>query len=180
MPEVWKPIPSYEGLYEVSNLGKVRSLDRKVFWERFQVYTTKHGKILKFKIDRAGYRRVTLYKDDKARHWYVHRLVLLAFVGLPQNNQECCHNDGSRTNNTLSNLRWDTKESNMKDTMKHGTSYFSTQKGIKNANAKLNDKIVKEIRNRSNENQYTLAKEYGVSQVTIWKVIAKKIWKHIS
>lgn len=113
--EEWRPIVNFEGLYEVSNQGRVRSLPRKardgrVFLGRDKVLTK----------DADGRVRVSLSRDGKPYSMRVHRLVALAFLGEPEPGQEVCHNDGVASNNRVENLRWDTRKSNLKDSLKHG------------------------------------------------------------
>lgn len=114
--ERWKPIPGYDGTYEVSNLGNIRSLDRidaRGSW--------RSGVVLKPGINPGGRRIVCLHKDGVQRTFKVQRLVLLAFVGPPPAGADSCHNDGDVTNNTLDNLRWDTRSENIRDQVRHGT-----------------------------------------------------------
>lgn len=118
-PENWKPVVGYEGLYEVSDLGNVRSVDRTVWHSRGFTMTLK-GKLLA-QGPRRGYLRVCLTKDGKGKHISVHKLVLEAFVGERPEGQDICHNNGNRTDNRLTNLRYDTKSGNAKDMVKHGT-----------------------------------------------------------
>lgn len=113
--EVWKPVPKYEGSYEVSNLGRVRSLDRI----NHRGWSLK-GKMLK-PGDMGRYYQHSLTKDGKAVKYLTHRLVLEAFVGPPGKNEQGCHNDGNSKNNHLSNLRWDTSSANNRDKVAHGT-----------------------------------------------------------
>lgn len=113
--EEWKPVIGYEGSYEVSNLGRVRSLDRINHRG-----STLKGKILK-PSDTGRYYQNTLYKDAKGAKYLIHRLVLEAFVGPPGKNEQGCHNDGDSKNNHLSNLRWDTPSANNLDKVAHGT-----------------------------------------------------------
>lgn len=97
MIEEWKDIPSYPGMYEVSNLGRVR----------------RNGKILKPIKDRYGYLLVNLYKNGIVRKFLVHRLVALAFLPNPQNLPQVNHKDENKTNNCLDNLEWcDSKYNN--------------------------------------------------------------------
>lgn len=92
--EEWKDIIGYKGLYQVSNIGRVKSL--------------KYGKerILRGGKDRYGYLHVTLYKDGKAKCHRVHRLVAQAFLPNPLNLLEVNHKDENKENNTVSNLEW--------------------------------------------------------------------------
>ena len=119
----WKAVPGYEGRYEVSDEGEVKSL------AHLKRGALRNGKgfimrriperLMKL-INRHGYRIATLYTNGLSQHWYVHRLVLLAFVGPPQPGQECLHWDDSRSNNHLSNLRWGTKGENTEDAIRNG------------------------------------------------------------
>lgn len=102
MKEIWKDIAGYEGAYQVSNLGNVRSVNRII---RDTIGRTRHlkGKTLHPKQNpRSGYLVVGLSDDTK----YVHRLVAEAFINNPQNLPEVNHKDETRTNNVVSNLEW--------------------------------------------------------------------------
>lgn len=119
--ELWKPIPGYEGIYEVSDHGNVRSLDRAVT-NRLGHVQHRKGVTLKPGPGKHGRLFVVLVRGDDTR-WNVpvHRLVLLAFVGEPPAGTEACHNNGDHLDNRLCNLRWDTKSANTLDAVKHGT-----------------------------------------------------------
>ena len=104
MKEIWLPVIGYEQQYKISNVGEVLNI--------------KNNKILK-KGKYKSYCTVFLTKDGKGRTYYVHRLVLLAFVGKPRFGQICCHNDGDGFNNKLDNLRWDSSYCNTMDRIKH-------------------------------------------------------------
>lgn len=109
MEEIWKDISGYEGIYQVSSLGRVRSLDRIGRQGRFL-----HGQILRGYVGRQGYRYVTL-KDGKAREktMKVHRLVATAFIKNPNNFPQINHKDENKTNNHVDNLEWCTQSYNM-------------------------------------------------------------------
>lgn len=119
MAEIWKPVVGYEGHYEVSNLGNVRSVDRTVVYKTGQ---TRHykGRTLKLKPSH-GYWRVELSRNSKPTCFQVHRLVLSAFVGPLPEGKEVCHNNGNPGDNRLENLRYGTKSENNLDRVKHGT-----------------------------------------------------------
>jgi hypothetical protein len=120
MKEHWLPVPGLEGSYEVSDLGRVRSLDRVVphCWG-----STKRikGKLLKPGTDEQGRNCHRLSDGASTSTQRVHRLVLTAFVGQPPPGFVCCHNNGDPTDNRLSNLRWDSQSGNMRDAVRHGT-----------------------------------------------------------
>lgn len=109
--EEWKPIKGYEGFYEVSNLGRVRSLDRIVIRSDGVKQTIK-SKLLKGTHDKDGYLTVGLSKDYKTKQYKVHRLVAETFIPNPDNKPEVDHINTDRTDNTVANLRWCTHEGN--------------------------------------------------------------------
>ena len=115
--ERWAFVPGYEGRYEISDRGSVRSLDRIDAGGRCY-----KGKPIAGSTDKDGYRQVGLRTSDGTRKtWKVHALVLLAFVGPRPKGYFACHNNGDNTDNRLSNLRWDTAVANAADAIAHGT-----------------------------------------------------------
>lgn len=106
--EIWKSISGYEQLYEVSNFGKVRSIDRIVDGRNGVV----SGKILSFSNNGTGYKQVCLCKDNVKSTKYVHRLVAEAFVPNPNNYTDINHKNEKRDDNMASNLEWCTKKYN--------------------------------------------------------------------
>lgn len=116
--EQWRWVVGYEGYYEVSTLGNVRGVDRVV--ERSDgVRIRLAGRAMKWH-PHDGYPSVRLTRDSQSKLINVHRLVALAFLGQPGPGQEVCHNDGTRTNPALSNLRWGTRKENVADLIRHG------------------------------------------------------------
>lgn len=109
MNEVWKDISGYEGLYQVSNLGKVRSLDKPMFvygTHNPPLPTIRKGKVLSPRISQDGYEKVALTKDKKSKNHFVHRLVAIAFIENLDNLPEVNHIDGDKRNNIFLNLEW--------------------------------------------------------------------------
>lgn len=107
--EIWKDIKGYEGLYQVSTLGRVRSLDTKVScfpMDRKPYKQFRKGRILKPYPQGGGQLTVTLYKDGVEEHWRVHRLVAIAFLENPMEHKVVTFKDGDKYNITLDNLRW--------------------------------------------------------------------------
>lgn len=107
MEEQWKPIEGYEGIYEVSSIGRVRSLDR---YDRRGIF--RKSQIIKTKRHPEGYRSVSLWSDGKQTPLLVHRLVAQAFLPNPDNLPDVNHKDEDKTNNRADNLEWCTKEYN--------------------------------------------------------------------
>ena len=170
MLETWKAIVGFDG-YEVSDLGRVRSLDRIVQGPKKKV--TMHGRVLRQHRDSDGYQRVILIRDGK-RHWLsVHRAVLNAFVG-PQPDLVCRHRDRTPANNILSNLRWGTQTENQHDRIAHGTSNH----GEKNGCAFLKEEEVLQIRERraAGESIVVLATDFNVTPTLINKIATGQIW----
>jgi len=122
MNETWKPVLNYEDLYEVSDKGNVRTLERVWYsGEHYQVARKIIPKLKNQKADQWGYLRVTLCKNGKKKRRSVHSLVLESFVGTALENAQCRHLDGNKENNSLENLKWGTIKENAQDKKKHGT-----------------------------------------------------------
>lgn len=102
--EVWKDIPGYEGLYQVSNLGRVKSMGND---------KSKKEKLLNSEKTIWGYLRVCLYKNNVSRHYSIHKLVASTFIHNPENLPCINHKDCNRTNNNVSNLEWCTQKYNV-------------------------------------------------------------------
>lgn len=113
--ETWKNIKGYEGLYQVSNMGRVKSLERK---------GRKSERILKQAVTHDGYLRVGLYAGGKQKTLKVHRLVCEAFHENPDNKPEVNHIDEDKTNNNAANLEWCTRRENVN----HGSRNERTRK----------------------------------------------------
>lgn len=157
MREIWKPIPGFEGCYSASNMGRVRSNRRM--------------KLLTPSIDRDGYLKVGPCVDGKTFNLMIHRAVLLAFRGKPKQREEASHVDGSRKNNNLSNLVWETSKKNQSRKKAHGTIVRGEAIGT----SKLTPKLVRRIR-ASKKSGYILAREIGVARSTINRARSKETW----
>lgn len=127
MPETWRAVPGFEGFYEVSDLGCVRSLDRVIRSSRGGGTQVARGRLLSPSIDGDGRRVVSLSRDGRRRVRRVYQLVMEAFVGPCPPGLEVCHGDGVRTNDVLSNLRYDTRGNNHRDQVRHGTHDRATR-----------------------------------------------------
>ena len=115
MEELWKDIPGYEGRYQVSNLGRVKSLPRVVECKNHR-RRREPGQILKPACAPDGHLMVNLGFSKEHRAKKVHQLVALAFLENPSGGRvEVCHNDGDPKNNRVENLRYDTHSENIKD-----------------------------------------------------------------
>lgn len=116
---VWKPVVGYEGFYEVSDDGQVRSIDRVV--PHASGSARRRGKVLSPAASSSGHLRVALSRNGELRGFFVHRLVLTAFVGPCPEGRECCHKNGVSDDNRVENLYWGTRVDNCQDSIRHGT-----------------------------------------------------------
>ena len=167
--EKWKSVVGYEGFFDVSSLGGVRSISRVSNRGR-----PVGGKTLKPHKTPKGYMRVALWVDGCPKKFFVHRLVLEAFVGPCPDGMEGCHNDGDRGNNKLENLRWDTASSNWDDRRVHGTASV----GEKHPMARLSEGeviLIKEALS-AGERGKLLATRFGVSEYVISSIKTGKSW----
>lgn len=175
--EVWRPVVGYEGLYEVSNLGRIRSLEATVRGP----HGSKQRKPAALLIIYMGgnYPTVKLHRNDKGKTIRVHRIVLEAFVGPCPKGMECRHfPDGNHTNNRLDNLSWGTKKENAADRELQG----QTQRGESNRMAKLTVEVVRKIRELYATGEYSqkrLGDMFGVRQTAIFKIVNRKHWTHV-
>lgn len=141
------------------------------------VWSCKSGKWKRRALDHdhRGYPTVKLAKNGKTTSFRLHSVVLRAFVGDRPEGMEGCHNNGSVTDCRLINLRWDTKQGNCNDTVRHGRS----TRGEKHAHAKITESIVLAIRRRhacESITQTALAREYGLSITHVCAIIHGKRW----
>src|SRR5574337_608967 len=173
MTETWKPVAGYEGYYEVSDCGRVRSLDRVVECGRVKGIMR-----VSYKNPVSGYLTVMLSKHGTTKGFYVHSLVLEAFVGPRPDGMEACHYpDSNRDNCALSNLRWDTRKNNHKDKDAHGTS----PKGERHPGAKLSEHDVYEIRKlrRAGLTFKSIGERFNVATMTAYRAAIGSLWSHI-
>ena len=128
--EEWRDVVGYEGLYQVSNLGRVKSLPRRIVYKdrREYLYPSKVLKTLKIS---TGYRFVMLYGAHGKKQYYVHRLVAETFIPNPKNLGDVNHKDGCKANNILFNLEWCSRSDNQKHAYKNGLNRVHIYEAIK-------------------------------------------------
>lgn len=160
----WKDVNGFEGYYEVSDVGEVRN--------------SKRGTLLTPRRHRnGGHLRVRLQKNGVAVEAWIHRLVLEAFAEPRPTGMVCRHLDGNPENNCVENLCWGTLSENQHDRKTHGTMALAEQ----HPNSKLSNNQVREIRTRVayGEQKQTLAKEFGLSDVAIGKLVRRKTYRSV-
>lgn len=163
VPEIWKDVVGYEGLYQVSNYGKVRSLDREVF--NGSGYYTKKGRILKKTKTTTGYWKVELYKSGKRKSKKVHRLVAKTFITRIDGKDLINHKDGNPLNNFVNNLEWCNQSENMNHAYETGLRYSNF--------TKFKKEITKEYLKNKGTNVKQLARKYKCSDASIRKHFKK-------
>lgn len=138
--ERWKPVIGYDGCYEVSDLGRVRSVDRVIHFAdgRKRFY---RSRLCNFKDHEFGYPLVSLSRKSVTDWRLVHQLVAAAFIG-PRGEQEVCHNNGKVKDARLVNLRYDTRKGNAADMVLHGTR----SAGATHYAAKYSDDVIASVR----------------------------------
>jgi hypothetical protein len=172
MKEIWKPIKGYEGRYEVSNLGRVKSLDRKSKNKATPEMIVK-GRLIK-DCNTNGYRTLRLSLRNVPKMFYVHRLVCSAFVENPNNKKTVNHIDGDKTNNHYSNLEWTSLAENIRHANKAGLRININRKTGKQLTKKQALELI-ELLNKGCKNK-DIAKEYNISLSSVYNIKAGKQW----
>lgn len=167
MQEIWKDIEGYEGRYQISNLGRVKSFARK------------KPAIMTLKTNWDGYKRIGLRPaGSRSQHFFaVHRLVAEAFMPYPGSDfVEINHIDGDKANNVVDNLEWVTKSENAKHAFRTGLR--KPTNGTINGQSKLEDSDILEIRKRvaNGETQRKVAADYDISFQHVSDIVNKKRW----
>lgn len=172
----WKEIKGYEGYYEVSTEGKIRSVNRTI--KKGEVFISRKSQEMKTFLTN-GYERVSLNKEGKRKKFMVHRLVAETFIPNPENKKEVNHKDANKLNNSVGNLEWVTKLENMRHA--EDNNLIRRTKGTQRYNSKLNEDLVRELRKRFKEGEtcHSLAKEIGVNEKTIRTACLGITWKHV-
>lgn len=168
MTERWKNITGYIGYYQVSNLGNVRRIKFGSGVIRGPKTKSAH---------KNGYLYVHLSVQNQSRHYSIHRLMAIEFLGLPPTDKhEVRHLDGNRHNNVIGNLAWGTRKENALDMVKHGRAGRAC--GEKSGMSKLTENQVLIILSSPKSNE-ELAEQFNVVSSTISEIIHRRTWKHI-
>ncbi len=175
MQEIYKDIPWYEWLYEVSSIWNVKRISK--IWIRNRIVNERILIPQKSHL----YLRVNLSKNWKSKLFLISRLVAQAFLWLNMNDRKAfvCHKDDNPKNNHLSNLFIGTPKDNTQDMIMKNRN--KVLKWEKNWSAKINESIVLQIRKLFNEwtKQFILSDSFWISRATINYIVHRKLWKHI-
>jgi hypothetical protein len=175
--ETWKAIPDYEGLYEVSDMGRVRSVDRVVESSKRGAQKLK-GQIITSFLTPEGYFKVNLCKDGISKNFKVHKLVKNSFHGPTPKGLDVLHGKDGKKCNKLSNLEFGTKQQNNgPDKVRDGTD----NRGENHPHAKLTETDVRSIKKLLNTGwiQKDIAKIFGVTDTCISRIKCGKGWAHL-
>lgn len=176
--EYWKPVAGWEDFYQVSNWGRVRSIERTVqcTFNGTVSSRTFPSVVRKQQIGTNGYLSVRLQTQQKAKTYSAHVLVAEAFLGPRPPGQDVCHGPEGKLINTPENLSYGTRKQNLADRDRDGTS----QKGERGPTAKLSAEQVKEIRSlRRTHTLKMLAEIYGVGLTNISAICRRITWTEI-
>lgn len=168
MEEIWKDIINYIGLYMISNYGRIKSFKdnhgnyREKIWE-----PNSHQEY--------GHSKISLWKNNRIKSRWIHRLVLETFIGPCPPGMECRHLDGNPQNNRLNNLKWGTPKENQADRILHGTDH----RGSRCPTAKLTDVDIPKIRKliKDGVSCAKIGKLFGVSGQAISKIKNNISWR---
>ena len=166
--EFWRPVVGYEGLYEVSSLGRIRGLKK--------TNNRLPGRILKPALNSRGYQQISFFKEGKLKTYILHRVVACAFLGeQPTPIHQVNHKNSLRDDNCVENLEWVTPSENMLHAFRDG---FKSNKADKAPSAKLNWDQVEEIRRLHIEGHKgrAIAKVFNVTESCISNIVNNKQW----
>ncbi len=188
--EIWKPIKNYENLYEISNIGRIKALEKITFATQirhnkiYKLATHRKSKILK--LSPAGlkgdYHKVVLSNNGKEKRFYIQCLVATAFILNPDNLPQVNHIDGNKINNKVENLEWVNNSGNQLHAYRIGLKNSDHMIGEGHKKSKLTNKKVLDIRQLYLSGKYTkseLGRMFFVHPSLIHRILIRKNWKHI-
>lgn len=174
--EEWTQMEGFEGVFDMSNLGRIKSLERLSPYKHS--FRKVKEKILTASVNRYNYYKYTLCYNKKYTNVLLHRMIAIHFIENPENKPEVNHIDGVTTNNDLWNLEWNTPKENIANAFKLGAMYC--RKGTRNNGSKMTEAQVLEIRELKGKMTYPeISKIYGIDVSTIGNIINRKSWNHI-
>lgn len=176
--EIWVPVKGYEGRYEVSSLGSIRSLDM-MMKNGHGTYSRKKGRTLKTFKNRKGYLQVKLCKDGLNESTVVHRVVAMSFIENKNGYDQVNHLNGIKDDNRVENLEWCSNRQNIIHAYKNGL--INTNKGENHHMSKLTNSNVVAIKKRikKGEAMHRIASDYNVSTTAIMYIKSGVNWSHI-
>lgn len=179
--EVWRNVIVYEGVYQISNFGNIKSLERffiknkKGGMGKMAVYQPESMRAIREK--KFGYLACSYWENNKVKHILVHREVAKHFIPNPKKYPQVLHKDDNPRNARWDNLEWGTQSKNIQDCADKGRGFI----GSKNGNSKLTEEDILKIRNfiSNGESARSIAKIFGVAHFQILSIKNRKTWKHV-
>ncbi len=182
--EVWKDIPNFEGYYQASTMGRIRSLDREIEKRDGRGGIDRYvrlGKIfnLKYKKNRR-YTSVRLSKDGKTNSYAVHRIIAITFINNSENKPQANHINGIKSDNRVENLSWMTNSENVNHAIETGLN--NSVRGESHGSCKFKNEDITNMRNMYKTGNYTykqIGLLFNATVARVSEIIRRKTWKHI-
>ena len=169
--EKWRDIPGWEGLYQASDDGRIRSYPKQT------ARGFRKGRVLTPIVKCLRYHAVTLSDKNRRVQYLIHVLIATTFIGARPQGHHTCHRDDNKYNNAAANLYYGTPGDNNRDKVKNGIQPL----GSKHHNTKLTERKVRQLREEavSGVALSILASRYKISNSTAWCIVKRKTWRHI-
>lgn len=176
--EIWETIDGFDGVFKISNLGRVKRIECIRQHPRYGQSKFKE-KIFSVHINTGGYPDVTLQHNGIRKTFRVHRLVAAAFIPNPENKVTVNHKNGIKTDNSVENLEWNTNSENTKHSYRMG---LQADRRGENSWSKLKEQDVKTIKALlyAGCNHRMLAEQFNISRPTITAISGKRLWSHVN
>jgi len=183
--EIWQDIPEYKGLYQISNLGRIKSLSRKM-WNGFNFWQSKE-RILKSTLDRKGYYKIILCNENGHKTHRIHRLIAQAFIENIHNKPIVNHINGITTDNSIKNLEWATVQENnqhAQDNLLNKARFSQRQKmsvkelNLKNRKITIEEaKAIRDLRKETNYGGHKISKILNIPKTIVDGIIYRETYK---
>jgi len=175
--EIWKDIPGYEGLYEISTHGRIRGIaHERTVVRNGKVITQQWGAVERTVNLSGRYPKVNLSDKGAVKTHTLHTLMAKTFIGPRPPGKQVCHNDDNPLNTKIGNLRYDTAKGNKADTYRLGNAPI----GENNPNVRYTEEFVKRIREEcKTEQQKIVAQKYNIPVATVGAFCQRRTWKHV-
>lgn len=179
MEEVWMDIEGFEGFYQVSNMGQVKSIPR-IIKRDYRGNAKRNGKLLKQSKTRKGYLRITMQCNGVKKQVSVHTIVAKAFIPNTNNYPQVNHKNGDKTKNNALNLEWCTNSMNTQHA--YDTGLIISNRGVNCHNSRFTESDILNIRDLHFNKQMKgaeIARIYGVVKSTIYFILKGETWNHV-
>lgn len=175
--ESWKDVPGWEGYYQASTFGNIKSLDRVIICKLGRHFNF-IGQQIKPQVNKLGYYQLRFTKNSKGNTLLIHQIIAWTFLDNPNKYPVVNHKNGIKSDNCFSNLEWCTHSHNIQHAF---TTGLNSAKGIKNSHATLTDEIVLNMREdyKNGLTRMELVKKYNTKYKNTFEIIKGTTWKHL-